>query len=125
MTKNVNAAINEINDISRQLLSRILAVLKKIEQKTEQSSPHASHENTDEITENELSTLMSERQKLINNLFNHYSQQELSNESDLLNQMSALDKKLSTSSQTCKQALANQIIKLKKRDQVTQSYQKY
>lgn len=125
MTKNVNAAINEINDISRQLLSRILAVLKKIEQKTEQSSPNASHENTDEITENELSALMSQRQKLINNLFNHYSQQELSNESDLLNQMSALDKKLSTSSQTCKQALANQIIKLKKRDQVTQSYQKY
>ncbi len=125
MTNNVNAAINEINDISRQLLSRILAVLKKIEQKTEQSSPNASHENTDEITENELSALMSQRQKLINNLFNHYSQQELSNESDLLNQMSALDKKLSTSSQTCKQALANQIIKLKKRDQVTQSYQKY
>ncbi|MEW6994586.1 hypothetical protein AADZ84_10020 [Colwelliaceae bacterium MEBiC 14330] len=125
MTKNVNAAINEINDISRQLLSRILSVLKKIEKKTEQSSPHASHENTDEITENELSALMSQRQKLINNLFNHYSQQELSNESDLLNQMSALDKKLSTSSQTCKQALANQIIRLKKRDQVTQSYQKY
>ncbi len=125
MTNNVNAAINEINDISRQLLSRILAVLKKIEQKTEQSSPNASHENTDEITENELSALMSQRQKLINNLFNHYSQQELSNESDLLNQMSALDKKLSTSSQTCKQALANQIIKLKKRDQVAQSYQKY
>ncbi len=125
MTNNVNAAINEINDISRQLLSRILSVLKNIEQKTEQSPTTASHENNDEITENELSALMSQRQKLINNLFNHYSQQELSNESDLLNQMSALDKKLSTSSQTCKQALANQIIKLKKRDQVTQSYQKY
>ncbi len=125
MTNNVNAAINEINDISRQLLSRILAVLKKIEQKTEQSPTTASHENNDEITESELSALMSQRQKLINNLFNHYSQQELSNESDLLNLMSALDKQLSTSSQTCKQALANQIIKLQKRKKVTQSYQKY
>lgn len=125
MTKNVNAAINEINDISRQLLSRILSVLKNIEQKTEQSLTTANHENNDEITENELSALMSQRQNLINNLFNHYSQQELSNESDLLNQMSALDKKLSTSSQTCKKALANQIIKLQKRKKVKQSYQKY
>jgi HD superfamily phosphohydrolase len=125
VTKNVNAAINEINDISRQLLSRILSVLKNIEQKTEQSLTTANHENNDEITENELSALMSQRQNLINNLFNHYSQQELSNESDLLNQMSALDKKLSTSSQTCKKALANQIIKLQKRKKVKQSYQKY
>ena len=68
---------------------------------------------------------MSKRQDLISTLFEQKTTEELSIEVELLNEMISLDSELSSKSQKCKQALAEQIITLKNNKKVKKSYQKY
>ena len=115
-------SLEQINELSRQLLSRILTMQKEIQQ----NSININESNDDSsIIENELTKLMSKRHTLILCLFEQKTVKEISQELILLNEMVSLDSELSDKSKTCKQSLAEQVIRLKKRKKVTKSYQKF
>lgn len=117
MSNDTKHQLEIINDVSRQLLSRVLAISNQVqENKTNISEP---------TTDDELTELMVTRQRLIHSLFEKNTHEEISIEIDLLNEMVLLDIELSNQSNECKQALAKQVIKLKKSKKVTKSYQKY
>lgn len=122
MTNIVAKRIEEINEISRQLLSRILAA-QKIIQENKTIVNESNHEK--HITEQELTGLMSERQSLISCFFEQHIKSEIALEPDLLNKMVNLDSELSSASLACKKLLSEQVIRLKKSKNVTKSYQKY
>ncbi|MCP5079992.1 MAG: hypothetical protein GY951_18345 [Psychromonas sp.] len=122
MVNSTKKALEQINEVSRQLLSRILFVQNSIQEHKKVQAEPATNE---QITDHELTKLMSKRQSLINCLFKQNTREEISLEINLLNEMVSLDSELSNKSQACKQALAEQVIKLKKSKKVKKSYQKY
>jgi K+/H+ antiporter YhaU regulatory subunit KhtT len=127
VSHNTKKSLEKINEVSRQLLSRILAVQNKLQENTTTiKKPSNDESNIDSsITDNELSELMVTRDKMISCLFKEKTTEEIAQESTLLNEMISLDSELSSASQTCKKTLAEQVIRLKKSKQVTKSYQKY
>ncbi len=127
MANSTKQALEKINEVSRQLLSRILIVQSSIQEKPKaQDEPITNEPSTNEqITDHELTELMSKRQSLVNDLFEKSTAEEISLEITLLNEMIALDSELSSKSHACKQALAEQVIKLKKSKKVKKSYQQY
>lgn len=132
MANSTKQALEKINEVSRQLLSRILDVQNSIQEKPQiQDEPIANETipnkqvNNEQITAQELTELMSERQSLISRLFEKKSTEEISLELNLLNEMVSLDNELSNKSQGCKQVLAEQVLKLKNSNKVKKSYQKY
>jgi len=114
----VKLDLEKINEISRQLLSRIVIAKKNSD---------IEHELTviEQVTEHEITDLMSQREYLIHNLFEQNSTAEMSLELNLLNEMIALDSELSKKSQQCKQYLAEHVIKFKKSKKASKSYQQY
>ena len=120
--KNTKQLLEQINEVSRQLLSRILTVKNNIQEDT----VIINESNSDEsITDHALTELMSKRSRLINCLFEQKITGELAKELSLVNEMVSLDSQLSSQSQKCKDIYAEQIIRLKKRKKASKSYQKY
>ena len=122
MIASVKASLVNINDVSRQLLLCIL------------TAQNASQENTiapdhstaaKPITDKQLTELLSQRERLIKDLFKHSTTKDIGLELTLVNEMLALDTELTQNSQAHKQALAEQVLQLKKSTKVTQSYQRY
>ncbi|ALO34274.1 hypothetical protein CMT41_05670 [Colwellia sp. MT41] len=130
MANDIKQALEQIIAVSRQLLSCILAVQNKIQgavgvtQESVSETDNNSHGDK-EITMAELTELLAKRDGLIRHLFTQYLSIEIAQEQDLLNEMATLDKQLSDNLQLCKQTLAAQVIKLKKGNKATKSYQKY
>lgn len=142
MAKEIKQSLEEINQISRQLLSRLLSVDKEIKEsktivkkseldklKSKNSDPNKS---TDEkvkqdslITYDELTQLTEQREKLIHQLFKQNSKEDLSQEHLLLNELLSLDSDITNYSTICKKALTEQMIRFKKSQSVSKSYQKY
>ena len=87
----------------------------------------ASSENSDDdqYTDQQLAKLVTERHALISQLFNTYTQEQLSVELPLINELVSLDNQLTSKSQHNKQTLAAKILKLKKSKKVSKLYQKY
>lgn len=115
--------LKEINEVSRQLLSRILAVQKDLQtsvQDLKSNEVISANKENEELTE-----LMEKRQILITQLFEQNTAEKISSEPELLQDMIALDSELTASSQLCKQAITEQVIKIKKSKKITKSYQKY
>jgi len=122
---NVKKLLEEINDVSRQLLSRILAT--HIDSQTnhqgldlENSKDKAAKKESDDIA-----NLMENRQKLITQLFENNTPENISSESNLIDEMITLNNELTANAKLCKQAITEQLIKIKKSKKVTKSYQKY
>jgi len=120
-------ALEQINEVSRQLLSRILSMQESVPQDTIITNETANDEAEidDSTVDNELTELVSKRDMLIHSLFTEKKADEIEQELDLLNEMVSLDSKLSSQSQSCKKILAEQVIKIKKGKKVSKSYQKY
>jgi len=119
VASSTKSKLEKINNVSRQLLSRIIEVernLKNVNQAIE-----------DDITEepSDILILMENRQELISHFFNQYSLKEISSEELLINELHRLDQELTTASNACKKSIMEQVIKLKKSNKVTKSYQKY
>ena len=127
MSKVTKQAIEQINKISRQLLSRILSMQNKALENTVMISESRGDEsNSNELlTEHALTELMSQRETLIKSLFKENPTSDITQEHILLNEMVSLDNELSSESKACKQILAKQVIRLKKSKKVSKSYQKY
>lgn len=78
-----------------------------------------------QLNSEQLLNLLAKRQSLITQLFENYTQQQLSVELTMINEMVALDEQLTSLSQNNKQALAAQVTKLKKSSKVRNLYNKY
>ena len=122
MTTGVKQALININDLSRQLLSCMLSGQEVSQEKTD-TQEHPAAVNT--VTDKELTELLSQREGLIKDLFEQNTTQDIALALTLVNEMLALDAELAHKAQTCKQALAEQVLQLKKSVKVTQSYQEY
>lgn len=127
MSNDIKSSLEQINDVSRQLLSRILTMHNKSQEKTESSNESLNDESTNDsqTPENQLTELMANRNSLIRSLFEQNTHEDISIELNLLNEMLSLDTRLSNQSKAYKQLLAEQVIKLKKSKKVSKSYQKY
>ena len=127
MSKDIKSSLEQINEVSRQLLSRILTLYNQSQEKTESSNESLNDELTSDskTLENKLTKLVTKRDGLIRSLFEQNTHEEISTELNLLNEMFLLDAKLSKQSKAFKQLLAEQVIKLKKSKKVSKSYQKY
>lgn len=127
MSDDIKGSLEKINDVSRQLLSRILAMYNKSQEKIEYVNESFDDDSTSDsqVTEKKLSELMANRDSLIKSLFEKNTHEEISIELILLNEMLSLDTKLLSQSKAYKQVLAEQVIKLKKSEKVTKSYQQY
>lgn len=127
MSKDIKSSLEQINEVSRQLLSRILTLYNQSQEKTESSNESLNDELTSDskTPENKLTKLVTKRDGLIRSLFEQNTHEEISTELNLLNEMLLLDAKLSNQSKAYKQLLAEQVIKLKKSKKVSKSYQKY
>lgn len=127
MSDDIKGSLEQINDVSRQLLSRILTMYNKSQENS--SSINESNNNIaitdDAAPENELIELIANRDSLLHSLFEKNTREEISIELNLLNEMVELDSKLSNQSKAYKQMLAERVIKLKKSKKVSKSYQKY
>jgi predicted nucleic acid-binding protein len=122
VTTGVKQALININDLSRQLLSCMLSGQEVSQEKTD-TQEHPAAVNT--VTDKELTELLSQREGLIRDLFEQNTTQDIALALTLVNEMLALDAELARKAQTCKQALAEQVLQLKKSVKVTQSYQEY
>jgi hypothetical protein len=126
MANKLKASLNGIIDISQQLLS----MLQLESDLTSNSDPvftdHLSvNDQQNQLNEEQLRNLLSERQILISQLFEQYTQVQLSSELTMINEMVRLDKQLLLLSQNNKQYFALQLGKLKKSSKVKELYQKY
>lgn len=128
MGHNTKKSIEQINDVSRQLLSRIL-VMQTDSQITSQErdlKTFDTQSNDDENKElTELTELTEKRQILITNLFEQNTADNISSELALLQEMITLDSELTTNAKLSKQLITEQVIKIKKSNKVTKSYRKY
>lgn len=128
MANKLKASLNGIIDISQQLLSRLN--IESESDLTSNSDPvftdHLSvNDQQNQVNEEQLRNLLSERQILISQLFEQYTQVQLSSELTMINEMVRLDKQLLLLSQNNKQYFALQLGKLKKSSKVKELYQKY
>lgn len=85
----------------------------------------SSTNDTEQYSDQQLAKLVTERHALISQLFNTYTQEQLSVELPLINELVSLDNQLTSKSQHNKQTLAAKILKLKKSKKVSKLYQKY
>ena len=122
MSTSVKESLEQINQVSRQLLSRIQD-MQNILQESLQSKDDTS--TIIQETYNELTRLISIRQSLITHLFEQNSTEEIKTQHLLINEMKALDTELSIKYQTYKHALADQLIKFKKSKKAAKSYKQY
>lgn len=125
MAGNTQKLLEEINTVSRQILSRILTM-----QTNSQVLPQDQDLKSTEISfindENkELTKLIEKRKILITNLFEQNTAENISAESGLIQDMIALDNELTANAKLSKQAITERLIKMKKSKIVAKSYQKY
>jgi len=125
---NIISSLETINELSRLILSQINVRKENTERESSQKTlPEVSPEMTGNVqyTNERLAKLITERHTLIELLFETYTQEQLSLQLQLINEMVSLDNQLTSNSQRNRQALAEQVIKLKKSKKVTNLYQKY
>ena len=119
MLKNTKQSLEQINEISRQILSRILEIQVNLKTVNLAKDDDTSEEQSD------INKLMENRQELISCFFEQHSAEDISAEKLLINKLYQLDQELASASNSCKQSIMEQVIKLKKSNKVTKSYQKY
>ncbi len=128
MPSNITASLETINELSRLILLQLnIRIENAAHENSQQGLPDVSSETTGEstYTDEQLSKLVTERHNRIDLLFKTYPQVQLSGELPLINEMVSLDQDLTSKSQSNKQLLASQIIRLKNSKKVTNLYKKY
>ena len=127
MTNNIKASLETINKLSQLLIAQLDARIENTERDNSQQTltVASSTNDTDQDSDQQLAKLVTERHALISQLFNTYTQEQLSVELPLINELVSLDNQLTSKSQHNKQTLAAKILKLKKSKKVSKLYQKY
>jgi len=132
VSNDVKSSLEAINKLSRLLLLQF-EIQREITEdnakgnKAQQPSTESLHEYTEnsQFTDETLLNLVSERDVLIKQLFEMYTQEQLSGELPLINEMVSLDQQLASKSLQNKHLLSAQVLKLKKSKKVSNFYQKY
>jgi hypothetical protein len=126
VTDSVIKSLTRINNISRQLLSRIQDLHADLQAPSQNQADEDDVNNSGEmIVDTELKELMLSRQRLITELFEQHALAEITAQHLLANEMKSLDGELLNLSQLYKHVLAEQVINIKKRKKVATSYKKY
>ena len=127
MTNNIKASLETINKLSQLLIAQLDARIENTERDNSQQTltVASSTNDTEQYSDQQLAKLVTERHALISQLFNTYTQEQLSVELPLINELVSLDNQLTSKSQHNKQTLAAKILKLKKSKKVSKLYQKY
>jgi len=128
VSSDVKATIESINELSQILLAQFDIQRESTEGNVAQQTStelSADSATTNQYSDEKLLHLVASRDALIRQLFERYNQAQLSAELVLINEMVSLDNQLTSNSQRNRQALAEQVIKLKKSKKVTNLYQKY
>lgn len=122
LTKNLEAIIK----VSRQLLSQLdIKMANAIATNNENVYNNNLSINTEQLNDEQLLSLSNVRHSLISQLFETYSQKQLSAELTMVNEIVTLDEQLSLLSKNNKQVLAQQMSKLKNSNKVRDLYKKY
>lgn len=82
-------------------------------------------EQQKQFTDEQLQSLVTKRMSLIEQLFKLYTQDQLSSQLPLINEMVTLDEQLIVKSQQHKQTLSARMLKIKQSKKVTKLYKKY
>lgn len=117
--------LKEINKVSRQLLSRILETHEYSQTTPQELNLESSQDTPTKKENNDIAKLMEKRQTLIAQLFDKNTPENISSESELVEVMIMLNNELTANAKLCKQAITEQLIKIKNSKKVTKSYQKY
>ncbi|PKH88725.1 hypothetical protein [Colwellia sp. Bg11-28] len=125
MGHNTKKSIQQINDVSRQVLSRILVMQTDSQVFPQEHGLKNTKIQSIDDENKELTELTEKRQILITNLFEQNTADNISSELALLQEMITLDSELTTNAKLSKQAITEKMIKIKKSKKVTKSYQKY
>lgn len=125
MTSNTKGLIEEINEISRQLLSRILATQNNEQRSTLDLVLDVTQTQQTDEENKKLSKLMEQRKNLISTLFEQNSSESINSQSELLQEMVSLDNELTANAELSKKSVSNQIIEIKKSKKIAKTYQKY
>lgn len=128
MTNNVEEDINAIIILSRQLLSLFDINIESTTTENNQNTVKLASSISTEISQlsdEKLSSLVTERQNVIHLLFESYTQEQLKLHIKLLNEILLFDQQLIVKSQANKKLLAEQVIKLKNSKKVRKLYNKY
>jgi len=115
-------------EISQQALAQLEIQVKNTITSNEDNiltDDLSTNEDEYQLNSKQLLNLLAKRQLLITGLFEKYSQKQLSAELAMINEIVALDQKLTSLSQNNKQALAAQLTKFKKSNKVRNLYNKY
>jgi hypothetical protein len=122
---NTKRFIEQINDVSRQILSRILATQKNVQLLPQELALEVTETQLTDKKNKELSKLIEQRQKLISTLFKQNSSEDIGTQPKLLQEMISLDNELTANAELSKKAVSNQIIEIKKSKKIIKNYQKY
>lgn len=125
MTNHTKRFIEQINDISRQLLSRILATQKNVQLLPQELASEVTETQLTDKKNKELLKLMDQRQKLISALFKQNSSEDIGTQPKLLQEMISLDNELTANAELSQKAVSALIIEIKKSKKIIKNYQKY
>jgi UDP-galactopyranose mutase len=114
-----------IIDVSQQLLLELDIDIEKADNDQALIDNKAINAKQNKVNDEKRLRLMTDRQSLISQLFEQYTQKQLSSELKMINEMVVLNNQLVRLSQSKKQMFALQITKLKKSDKIKNLYQKY
>lgn len=118
--------LEQINDLSQQLLLRLQTINKSTTAQTvAKIDTNKTEIESMTLIENESVELQKERDTLIHRLFEECPKEDISLEEDLLNLLVSLDSELSKCANKCKKNLTEHVIRLKNSKKVAKSYQKY
>jgi hypothetical protein len=128
VTNNAEEDINAIIILSRQLLSLFDINIESTTTENNQNTVKLASSISTEISQlsdEKLSSLVTERQNFIHQLFESYTQEQLKPHIKLLTEILLFDQQLIVKSQANKKLLAEQVIKLKNSKKVRKLYNKY
>jgi hypothetical protein len=125
VTNHTKRFIEQINDISRQLLSRILATQKNVQLLPQELASEVTETQLTDKKNKELLKLMDQRQKLISALFKQNSSEDIGTQPKLLQEMISLDNELTANAELSQKAVSALIIEIKKSKKIIKNYQKY
>ncbi len=121
MGNNTKKSIQQINDVSRQILSRILVMQTDSQVFSQEHGLKNTKIQSIDDENKELTELTEKRKILITNLFEQNTIDNISSESDLLQEMIALDSELTANAKLSKQVITEQVIKVKKSKKITKN----
>lgn len=130
MSNDIKVSLDEINKVSRHLLSCLLAVKNALQESTSivdtsKTTPLNNTEHDKKVSQQYIEQLTANRDVLIHALFEQHNKEALAKELSLINEMVKLDNEISTNSTICKKILSQQVIKLKRSEKVSKKYQQY